>query len=148
MKITAIIFAIMFFVTVDSFATDQQNDRPWDFFGVVFVPGVPSSSNDANIGGIRIGLPVAGGSNEIRGVEVGLACCWTKDVYGLQTAPFFCISDTLYGFQASPVNIADKVVGMQFGLVNISKDAKFQLGLLNYIEGAVIPYMIIINWKF
>ena len=148
MKTAVIIFAIMFFVTVDSFAADQQNNLPWDFFGVVFIPGVPSSSNDTNIGGIRIGLPVSGGTNEIRGLEVGAACCWTKDVYGLQTAPFFCISEIVYGLQASPVNIADKVVGMQFGLVNVSKDAKFQLGLLNYIEDGAIPYMIIMNWNF
>lgn len=148
MRIFVIISAIMFFVTVDSFSADQQEDRPWDFFGVVFIPGVPSSSNDANIAGMRVGLPISGGTNEMCGLEVGFACCWTKDVYGIQTAPLFCVSDTIYGLQASPVNVADKVVGLQFGLVNVSKDAKFQIGLLNYIEDGAIPYMIIMNWNF
>ena len=147
MKIWIIIFTVLFMVSLDSFA-EEQDDRPWDFFGIVFVPGVPSSSNDSNISGMRVGLPISGGTNKMYGLETAAFCCWTKEIGGLQTAPLFCISESVYGIQASPVNVADKVVGMQFGLVNISKDATFQLGLVNYIKNGVIPYMIIINFKF
>ena len=127
---------------------EQQEDKPWDFFGVVFVPGIPSSSDDTNISGMRVGVPIAGGKNEVRGIEVGAACCWTRNVKGIQTAPLFCVAETLIGVQASPVTIADKVTGMQFGLVNISKEATFQLGFFNYMRDGFVPFMIIMNVKF
>ena len=147
MKILMIVLSVLFLTAADSFA-GKNDEKPWDFFGVVFIPGVPSSSNDANIAGMRVGLPVSGGTNKMCGLEVGAACCWTEDVIGLQTAPLFCISKNITGIQASPVNIADDVTGMQFGIVNVSKNATFQLGILNYIKNGAIPYMIIMNWKF
>lgn len=147
MKIWIIVFTVLFTVSLNSFAA-ENNDKPWDFFGVVFIPGVPSSSNDSNISGMRVGLPISGGTNQMYGLETAAFCCWTQDVCGLQTAPLFCISETVYGIQASPVNVADKVVGMQFGIVNISKDANFQLGLVNYMKNGALPYMIIMNFKF
>ena len=147
MKYLMIVLAVLFFVSFDSFA-ENNDEKPWDFFGVVFIPGVPSSSNDSNISGMRVGLPISGGTNKMYGLETAAFCCWTQEVCGLQTAPLFCISEIVYGIQASPVNVADKVVGMQFGIVNISKEATFQLGLVNYIEEGVIPFMIIMNFKF
>jgi hypothetical protein len=141
--ILLILLSLSFVVTAE-----EQEDKPWDFFGVVFVPGIPSSSDDTNISGIRVGVPIAGGLNEVRGIEVGAACCWTKDVKGIQTAPLFCVAETLSGVQASPVTVADKVSGMQFGLLNISKEATIQLGFFNYMRDGFIPFMIIMNVKF
>lgn len=147
MKIWIIVITVLFMVSFDSIAA-ENNEKPWDFFGVVFIPGVPSSSNDTNISGMRVGLPISGGTNKMYGLETAAFCCWTQEVCGLQTAPLFCISETVYGIQASPVNIADKVVGMQFGIVNVSKDANFQLGLVNYMKNGALPFMIIMNFKF
>lgn len=147
MKYFVIVFAILFLGCFSSIAA-ENDEKPWDFFGVVFIPGVPSSSNDSNISGVRIGLPVSGGTNEMCGVEVGAACCWTKDVSGIQTAPLFCIAETVNGLQASPVTVADKVNGMQFGIVNISKETNFQLGVFNYMRDGILPFTIIMNFKF
>lgn len=147
MKYLMIVLSVLFLISADCLAVDND-DKPWDFFGVVFIPGVPSSSNDSNIGGIRVGLPISGGTNEMCGIEVGAACCWTQDVSGIQTAPLFCIAETVNGLQASPVTVADKVNGMQFGIVNISKETNFQLGVFNYMRDGVLPFTIIMNFKF
>ena len=147
MKYLMIVLTVLFFVSVDAFA-GENDDKPWDFFGVVFIPGVPSSSNDSNISGMRVGLPISGGTNKMWGLETAAFCCWTQEVCGLQTAPLFCISETVYGIQASPVNVADEVNGMQFGIVNVSKKANFQLGVVNYMKEGLIPWMIIMNFKF
>ncbi len=143
-------FIVSVLVLSCSFACHAADSEEvsWDFFGVVFIPGVPSSSNDTNISGFRAGLPIAGGLNTVCGVEFAVACCWTKEVYGVQTAPLFCISEHVVGLQASPVNITDKVTGLQFGLVNVCKDASFQLGIVNLNEAGVLPFTIIANWNF
>ncbi|MBN1865456.1 MAG: hypothetical protein JW808_11195 [Victivallales bacterium] len=138
---------VLLFFSLDCPASDPE-DRSWDFFGVVFIPGVPSSSNDTDIGGFRVGLPIAGGLNTVCGIEFAAACCWTREVFGVQTAPLFCISENLTGLQASPVNMAEKVAGVQFGLVNVCNDASFQLGLVNFNESGILPVTIIANWGF
>ena len=149
MKTFIITFALLFFISADMYAgTETAREDSWDFLGIVFFPGVPTSSNDANIAGIRVGLPVAGGKNDVRGIEFAAIGCLTKDLYGIQTAPIFCVSEELHGIQASPVNVADKVVGLQFGIFNASKKASFQLGIINYNRTAWIPVMPLINWNF
>ena len=149
MKKFAIISFLFLFFGLNLFADEQtEQENSWDFFGLVFFPGVPTSSNDSNIAGIRVGVPIAGGNNEVRGIEVGVFACMTQTVYGIQTAPLFCTCNKFTGFQASPVNISDNVNGLQFGLFNYCKDASFQLGILNYNKDAVIPWLPIINWNF
>ena len=140
---------IFILLAFNSFAENIKNDdKAWDFFGVVFVPGVPSSSDETNIGGIRVGLPVAGGDTKVAGIEFAAAACWSKKIIGLQTAPLFCVAESVTGVQASPVAIADNVDGLQFGLVNVSDSAMFQLGLVNYMKDGVLPYTLILNFKF
>ena len=149
MKTLITVCALIFMINSNLFADDGAvENNTWDFFGIVLFPGVPTSSNDANIAGIRVGLPVAGGKNEVCGVEFAAIGCMTASLYGLQTAPLFCTGDVVYGIQASPVNIADKVRGLQFGIFNSSKDASFQLGVLNYNKNAFIPILPVINWSF
>jgi len=141
-----IFFAVSFSLLADQATNDEVNS--WDFFGVVFAPGVPSSSNETNIGGIRVGLPVAGGDAKVAGVEFAAAACWSSQVIGIQTAPLFCVADEVLGLQASPVAVADKVDGLQFALVNIADSAVFQLGLFNYMKDGILPYTILFNFKF
>ncbi len=149
MKRTILALTLFIVGAVSLSANDLLNEeKPWDFLGVSFVRGVPSSSNESNIGGIRLGLPVAGGDNRVYGIEVGAACCWTWEVVGVQTAPLFCVSEKLSGLQASPVNVTGKIEGLQFGLVNIADEATFQLGLVNYMRDGILPYTIILNFKF
>lgn len=147
MKKTIMAFTLLCLFGVNSFAGEVK-DLPWDFFSVVFYPGVPSSSAYSNTGGIRLGLPVSGGKTAVFGIETAVFCCATKEVRGLQTAPLFCVTTKVVGIQASPVNVAKDVVGMQFGLVNISDNATFQLGVVNYMKNGIVPFLPIINFKF
>ena len=144
-----LLMLLLIFTAFCSFAEDVQNDdKAWDFFGIVFVPGVPSSSDETNIGGLRVGLPVSGGEAKVAGIEFAAAACWSKDIIGVQTAPLFCVAESVSGVQASPVAIADNVDGLQFGLVNVADSAMFQLGLVNYMKDGVLPYTLIFNFKF
>ncbi len=144
---TACIF--IFILSFNSFADEKAIDtNSWDFFGIVLFPGVPTSSNDCNIAGIRAGLPISGGQNEVRGIEFAAIGCMTESLYGIQTAPIFCTGKVIRGLQASPVNIADKVRGLQFGIFNASKDASFQIGILNYNKSSIIPFLPVINFSF
>jgi hypothetical protein len=148
MKTFIALFGLIFFITFNTYAEDLTSENnSWDFFGLVLFPGVPTSSNDSNIAGIRAGI-VSGGKNEVRGIEFAAIGCMTKSLYGLQTAPIFCTGGTIYGIQASPVNISDKVKGLQFGIFNSSKKATFQIGVINYNKYALIPLLPIINWNF
>ena len=149
MKTLITVCAFLFMMNCNIFADNQAIEKnSWDFFGIVLFPGIPTSSNDTNIAGIRAGLPISGGKNEVRGIEFAAIGCMTASMYGVQTAPIFCTAKVLYGIQASPVNVADKVRGMQFGIFNASKDASFQLGIINYNKDALIPLLPIINWNF
>jgi len=143
MKTLIALFALIFLMSFNTYAEDNA----WDFFGLVLFPGIPTSSNDSNIAGIRAGI-VAGGKNEVRGIEFAAIGCITKSIYGLQTAPLFCTGGTVYGIQASPVNVADRVKGLQFGIFNACKYASFQIGIINYNKYALIPVLPIINWNF
>ena len=149
MKTIIVVLSLLLFANVNMSAGNKTpEDESWDFFGFVFFPGIPTSSNDSNISGIRVGVPVAGGKNTVCGIETAAIACLTESVYGLQTAPIFCASKKLSGIQASPVNISDKVTGLQFGIFNASKDATFQIGILNYNKNALIPIFPIINFNF
>lgn len=149
MRTFIIVFALLLFTGIDTFAGNKTaREDSWDFLGIVFFPGIPTSSNDSNIAGIRVGLPISGGKNDVRGIEFAAIGCITENLYGIQTAPIFCVSEELTGIQASPVNMCDKVKGLQFGIFNASKDASFQLGIINYNKNALIPILPIINWSF
>ena len=125
-----------------------DTDKPWDFFGIVFLPGIPSSSDDTNVGGFRVGLPVSGGDGEVAGIEFSAFACWSKKITGIQTAPLFCVSESLTGLQASPVTVAENVDGVQFGIVNISDSAFLQLGLVNHMKNGFLSYTILFNFRY
>ena len=46
------------------------------------------------------------------------------------------------------MNNAKKVYGLQLGLVNLSEDAAFQIGLVNYIKNSKVPFLPILNVCF
>ena len=136
-------------LSLNIFASEyDNNEKPWDLIGVSFIPGIPSSANNSNIGGIRIGIPIAGGQNKVCGLEFAIFCCMSQELYGVQFAPLFCTADDIYGVQASPVTVANKVKGLQFGLFNYSDDASFQIGIINYNKSSILPIFPIINFHF
>ncbi len=120
----------------------------WVFFELVFLPGIPSSCLTSNVYGIKVGAPISNGNGLVNGVEASVFTSMTREVNGLQTAGFYTDADEINGVQFSIVNFARKAGGLQLGIVNVSEKSGFQIGLLNYIKDAAIPYLPIINFKF
>ncbi|MFA6290718.1 MAG: hypothetical protein WC637_02990 [Victivallales bacterium] len=120
----------------------------WEFFELVFIPGVPSSSRYSKIYGIKIGAPISGGSGIVDGLEASLFASMTANVNGFQTAGFYVESQKVNGLQFSIVNSADDVGGVQLGIVNIAQKKGFQIGLVNYIKDGAVPFLPIVNFNF
>lgn len=128
----------------------QTIDPPekWDFlqFGVWF--NTPSATKNSNVYGIKIGAPVCSGRGTVKGIETAVLCGATDNITGLQACILTSVSQQFAGLQFSIVNYAANVDGLQLGIVNIAKHKSFQIGILNYIEDATIPWVPIINFKF
>ena len=121
--------------------------------------GVPNSIEQANVRGLRIGLPISAGKGYVSGLELALFYAATDDIEGLQLS---CVAkaDKLSGAQVSLVNICDQEAkgtqvgivncagkrGWQIGIVNSSTNAKFQLGLVNMNEDGLWPFSFLINF--
>jgi hypothetical protein len=122
----------------------------WDFVGVAFFPDAPPSAGLTDVYGLKLGIPVSfGDKGKVVGVELSMIASTTKQVKGFQGALLYCKADKVTGLQANPrVNIAKEVSGLQAGIVNCSEGKTFQFGLVNYIEGAAIPVLPIVNFKF
>ena len=125
-----------------------QTLNDWEFFELVFMPGVPSSSLNSKIYGVKVGAPISSGNGIVDGVEAGLFTSMTANVSGLQTAGFYVDAQKMNGLQFSIVNYTEELAGVQLGLVNLSQKKGFQVGIVNYIKDGMIPFFPVINFKF
>ncbi|MCF6177601.1 MAG: hypothetical protein L3J71_17740 [Victivallaceae bacterium] len=128
--------------------TDINPPEKWDFFqfGVWF--DVPSVTRTSNVYGIKIGAPFCSGQGTVKGIETAVFCGATDSITGLQACIITSVTKRIDGLQFSIVNYAEEVEGLQLGVVNIAKKKSFQIGILNYIEDAAIPWLPIVNFKF
>lgn len=120
----------------------------WDFFQLGLWFDVPSSMTDSLICGIKVGAPFCAGKGTVNGLETAVFCGATDNINGLQACVLASVSKQVDGMQFSIVNYTEKISGLQLGVVNVAKKRGLQLGLVNYIEDGVVPFMIIANWKF
>jgi hypothetical protein len=120
----------------------------WEFFELAFVPGVPSSSVNSKIYGVKVGAPISSGNGIVDGVEASLFTSMTDNVNGFQTAGFYVDTQKMNGLQFSIVNSADDLGGVQLGIVNMTQKKGFQIGFVNYIKDGMIPFLPVINFKF
>ncbi len=145
-----------------SLENKMPEDRPlWDFVQVGFTFDMPKVTQDIDVYGFKVGLPMSGGPTSVTGIEMAFIAGATQNITGVQACTFASISKNLTGLQFSMVNYCEDVDGMQvgianfaekeasfqFGIFNSSKGSGFQLGLFNYIEGASVPFMMIFNYK-
>lgn len=124
------------------------DDDGWDFFQLGVWFDTPSSTADSNVYGIKVGAPFCSGTGTVSGVETAVFCGATDNINGLQACILASVSKHVDGMQFSIVNYVEEVNGLQLGVVNVAKEKGLQVGIVNYIEGGVIPVMIIANWKF
>ncbi len=126
---------------------DHSSD--YEFFSLAFFPGVSTSPDHVNVYGVRLGAPVSFGDHSfVAGTELAVLAGMTSEIYGLQAAGLFVTANKVEGIQFSIVNDAKKVYGLQLGLINLSEDAAFQIGLVNYIKNSKVPFLPILNVCF
>lgn len=147
------LLAAIFSISLLSSALAQEPAAPehadWDFIYLAFFPDVPSSANEVEVYGVKVGAPVSFGEDSyVAGTELSIFANLTGRVDGFQAAPLFNDARQIAGMQASVVNIAKEVNGVQLGLVNCSEKSGFQIGLVNYIKDSCVPFLPIINCKF
>ncbi|MDD5596301.1 MAG: hypothetical protein PHV82_00065 [Victivallaceae bacterium] len=142
-----------------------------------FIEGIQASGGTSlsrDVKGIQASLGVCYNQKELQGLQAsvvnisgnlwgyqtgGVNVC--DNLMGLQTSAVNCADDVdgmqfafvnvckkLNGVQASLVNTAKKSNGVQFGVVNVSTESGVQFGLVNYIKGAFIPVLPLMNIKF
>lgn len=133
-------------------------EEKWDALQLGFWIGVPESTQNSNVFGVKFGLPLADGNGKVYGWEGTLFYSGTKTIKGAQTS-FGCNrTDSIKGAQIALVNLADKVNGAQVGIVNCAKkdgvqigvvnaanDSPFQIGLVCINKDGFLPWFILFN---
>ena len=128
--------------------TGRAESVKWDFLQFGFGPNYPNSQDTVKVYGFRLGLPVCGGQAAVNGVEFAVIGAVGDQVNGVQLAPIMAVSKEVNGLQVSVYNQADTGSNVQVGVVNVAKTKGIQLGLVNYIEGSCVPWMVLVNFKF
>ncbi len=154
-KIFLFCLLVTFLGTIGLFAQQkeikQQNQeqvKDWDFFQLVFLPGIPSYAENSLVYGWKLGAPISDGYNKVCGLESAIFSSMTDNVDGMQTSGLFVLSKKMNGLQFSPVNVAnEQLEGCQLGLVNYSEKSGFQIGVANYMKDGFLPFFPIINFS-
>ncbi|MFZ2655080.1 MAG: hypothetical protein WAX69_09175 [Victivallales bacterium] len=118
---------------------EQKPLDPWTFFQLGFFPGIPESTQNSNVCGLKLGFPMVDGYGRVNGVEPSLFYSGTEyvkgvqatlvgpsigqEILGVQTA---CVGPTIakkvHGLQLSGMhNVADEMTGVELGVANIAK---------------------------
>lgn len=149
-------FVVLFAVALLSgslMAAENKEAKPvaatddWNFIEIGFFYGTPSTTVNSQVYGVKVGAPIAAGYGRVCGVEAAVLVAGTDNIYGLQCSIITAMSKNLNGLQFSIVNFGEEVNGLQLGVVNIAKGKTCQLGIVNYIEGGLIPVMPVFNMK-
>ncbi|MDR0932679.1 MAG: hypothetical protein LBM70_06645 [Victivallales bacterium] len=133
---------------VDVVVIEEVPYYPWTFINLQFFPEVPTEAENTITYGVKVGAPVSSGEAPVYGVEAAVISAGTDVVNGLQCSMVMCNAEEVNGIQFSLVNMSFKVGGLQLGIVNIAKDAKLQIGLLNFMEDGSFPCLPIFNFNF
>lgn len=128
--------------------TARADDTKWDFLQFGFGPNYPDSQDAISVYGARVGLPVSGGKATVNGIEFAVVGALSDQVNGIQLGAIMSVAEEVNGVQLSIFNQTKKGTDVQIGVVNVAKDKGIQFGIVNYIEGSSVPWMILCNFKF
>ncbi len=120
----------------------------WEWISIGFTEDVPSDAATTTVCGVKVGAPICGGTAPVYGVEAAVLWAGTECVNGFKGSLIACGGKEVKGLQFSLINLAEKVGGLQLGIFNSAKSQSFQIGILNHIEDACIPWMPVLNFKF
>lgn len=131
----------------------------WDAMLAGFWFDVPTSITNANVRGLKLGLPISSGNGKVIGMEWSLGCGATNYISGFQWSFGVAKPVTMKGFQMAMVNMAEEELhgaqlglvnvspanGVQIGIVNSADNAECQLGIVNLNKNGWCPFMLFFN---
>ena len=120
---------------------------PYDALMFTFWYDNPPSAAYTETYGIKVGVPFGVGA-PVSGLEASVFGSLTDKVDGVQTAIIMTKGQDITGLQFSIVNMVENMCGLQLGVVNVATGKSFQIGIINYIDGACIPFLPVVNFKF
>lgn len=128
---------------------DDENIPPieeWEAFQLGIFPSFPPYTKYSNVYGLKLGIVSSGGYGRVYGAEISALTSTTSHIKGTQISVITNICDFIDGLQVSLVNVASlSVDGLQIGLVNYSAGNGTQIGLVNVMPDAPIPFLPILN---
>jgi len=136
-------------------------ENPQSAFALGFVNGSTGQSSGLSLGLLNY-------AESYTGIHWAFANLTEKDFSGWQGGPALgfvgsavnYVGGEMQGFQSGVVNLAGRLGGVQFGLVNYTQyaDRSLQIGLINVIAqngywfenwpDEVAPGMILVNWRY
>lgn len=118
-----------------------------EFITVCFTFGIPTSAEKVVTNGIKVGAPISAGA-PVNGLEASVFCSNSVEVTGVQCSIITNVGKKVSGLQFGILNFVDVCDGLQLGIFNDATQDAFQIGILNHIEGASIPWLPLFNVKF
>ncbi len=123
-------------------------EEEWDVFAISFTDEVPVNAATTTIYGVKVGVPITAGPAPVYGVDCAVGWAGTQKVSGFQGSLGVADCKELSGLQLSLVNFGVKIAGVQLGVVNISEETAFQIGILNIIKKSPVVALPVINCRF
>ena len=79
----------------------KTQENPWSLLQVGFWFDFPTNTQNSDVYGLKVGMPISGGHGTVNGIEVGWFASCTDNVNGLQVNWVYCQSRCLNGIQSS-----------------------------------------------
>ncbi len=162
MKKLMLIFATVLFTVAGLSAAEQgneaKNSRPFTYFSLGILPGVPNSTQLYNVRGLKLGIPVVNGTGYVRGIEASVLYSGTYEIEGCQASlvgpviarsimgvqasmgPAIC--KDFSGFQASGGAVCIRnAMGCQAGIATVAHNfTGFQTGAVNVVTNELTGF--------
>lgn len=122
-------------------------DESYDMFQLAFCENVPTNTATVTTYGVKVGAPISMGA-PVFGVEAAVFYAGSDEVTGFQGSLIAAHAKKITGLQLAIVSLAETCDGLQIGIYNHAAGNSFQLGILNHIEGAAVPFLPVVNFRF
>ena len=114
--IAAFVFSVLGLVAAEKTASAPAAPKQvnWTPFQLAFLPGVPGSTWDSTVYGLKLGIPATGGIGLVKGVEASFFYSGTRDVEGCQASWFGpAIAEDVYGIRRHGMAFVYRMTGFR-----------------------------------
>ena len=163
-KFTLVALAVIATALFGTFNANAQEfvepEQAFDVLQIGMLRSVVTNQDTTPVYGLRFGLPICGGKAPVNGVDFAIIGSQSDIVNGFQYGTFFTIDKDFCGLRIACVNAGEKTAGVEIAAANLTKESTlqigafnmakkgFQIGIINVMEDAVLPVMILFNFAF